>query len=203
MSDVKFKMTGQRELVDKLKTLDRKMRRSITGKALRAGAKITVRALRSAVPKDTGRGAKAIGTKVKTYRASLVGVAITGERVTKVARGKEKETKAKFGGPHFHLIEYGTGERFKTGLKSARKTGNAELVIRAKRIANVQASINRLGSLGAPLGRFAAKVIGKSRTGRVMAKPFFQKAWRSSIGAMQAAQVAVLKREIEALARTG
>ena len=202
-SDVKFKMTGHKELIAKLNSMDRKMRRTISTKAVRAGAKVTVKALRAAAPKDSGKGAKAIGSKVKTYRNNGVTVAISGERRTVVNRSKEPKNKAKYGGPHFHLIEYGTGERFRTGMKAAKRSGNAELIRKATTLRNIQKKINKLGTLGLRVGKFTSERLGTGATGRVTAKPFFQRAWRSSVGAMQAAQVAVLRREIEAAARGG
>src|SRR3990172_1158899 len=100
-----MQMRGHREAMAKFATMDRKMRRTIAAKALRAGAKITVKALRDASPHPRGPGAKAIGTKIKTYRGSQITVAITGERIG-AKRGKG--AKSKWGGAHFHLIEYGT-----------------------------------------------------------------------------------------------
>jgi hypothetical protein len=45
------------------------------------------------------------------------------------------------------------------------------------------------------------RAIGKGRpTGRVVAKPFFVKAVKAAVPAAQAAQLAVLKRELEAAA---
>lgn len=212
---VKFKQTGHRELVQKLRTLDRKMQRSISGKALRAEAKITVRALRAAAPRDTGAGARALGTKVKTYRGSMVTVAISGER-SHGRRGKQKMPKAKYGGPHFHLIEQGTGERFHTGEKKTRATliptgafgkhsvsrmnrhGRAQW---SRTIRDVQSKIKKQQSLSRREQPIAADIQRGRRTGKVQARPFFKRAWQGSIAAGQAAKVAVLKRELESAAR--
>lgn len=204
----RFKMSGMTELKRKLASLDRKLQRSITGKVLRAGAKITVRALRSDAPKATGRGAKAIGTKIKTYKGTRIVVAISGERMTS-RRGREKTSKAKWGGPHFHLIEYGTGQRHHTGEKAARAAmagGDASLMTRhgvrfGKPIKDIQDRIKKGQRLNRP-GRLVAESIrrGKS-TGRVQAKPFFKKAWERVRPQVLTEQARVLGREIEAAAR--
>jgi hypothetical protein len=147
----KFKMHGMQELKRKLASLDRKLQRSISGKVLRAGAKITVRALRADAPKASGRGSKAIGTKIKTYKGTRITAAISGERMTS-RRGREKTSKSKWGGPHFHLIEYGTGKRFHTGEKAAREFA-AVTSARAKAgkqdsAAYVSAVLAKTGSFG-------------------------------------------------------
>lgn len=230
-SDVTFKMNGHRELMTKLSSMDRKMRRTIATKAVRAGAKIMVSALRSAAPKRTGRGAKAIGTKIKTYRNSQVTAAITGERIER-RRGPEKQTKSKWFGPHLHLIEYGTGERFHTGEKAARSAarklgglltsktlrdvlastgvfGTVSIVGRNLRgkiafsriIRETQAKI-KSGDLIARFSKIGKAIHGGHPTGRVRANPFFLKAFRAAVPGVQAAQLAVLRREIEAAAST-
>lgn len=204
---VKFKMqlSGHREAMAKYATLDRKMRRVIAGKALRAGAKITVKALRDAAPKASRRGEKALGTKIKTYRNSQITVAITGERIDRSQ--KDKEQKSKWGGPHFHLIEYGTTERFRTGQKATKRTGMpvgafGEFGKEIRAAQDFTRGKQRRGrSMTARRARKIMAAIGKGApTGRVVAKPFFQRAVRSAVPRVQAAQLAVLKREVEAAA---
>lgn len=223
---VKFQMTGQKELVERLKSLDWKVRRSISAKVLREGSKITVNAIRSAAPKKTGRGAKSLGTKIKSYRDSKVTVAISGERM-----GAKRGGKGEFVGPHFHLIEFGTAERFHTGEKLARATarrlnpgqggswikgilastgsfGEHSVVKWDRRgklkfsriIRNVQQAIRTGQALPRRQAKIAISISKGKRTGRVRPKPFFVKAWRSVIAAVSTAQANRLGREIEAAA---
>jgi hypothetical protein len=228
--DVTFKMTGHKELMSRLSGMDRKMRRSIASKAIRAGQKIMVKALRDASPKASGRGAKAIGSKIKTYKGSQITVGITGERIGS-QRGVKSEGKQKYPGAHFHLIEYGTGERFQTGEKAARdaarklvglltpetlgdvlrSTGTfgqfsvAKLNRRgriefSRTIREAQARMKR-GNIAVRLSAVGRAIRRGRVTGRVRPRPFFKRAFQSAVGRVQAAQLAVLKREIEAAAR--
>lgn len=196
---VKFKLTGHRELVAKLRTMDRKMRRSIGTKAVRAGARVTARAIKAAAPVDTGAGRQAIGTKVKQYRQAMVVVAITGERKGK-RRPSKKLPKASYGAPHLHLIEFGTGERFHTGERK-RVEGSAFVTHGRGTLRDVQSRIKKEQRLGRSAKAVAADLRRGKRTGRVTPRPFFRRAWQGSMRAMQSAQVAVLRREIEAAAR--
>lgn len=231
MPIVRFEMKGQRELLAKLRGMDRKMQRSIGGKVVRAGCKVIVTALKAAAPRDTGRGAKSIGTKFKTYRNGRVTVGISGERV-QGRRDREKGKKSKWGAPHFHLIEYGTGERFHTGEKSARQTAKrlrpyqGERSIRrlltatgtfgkhsapawnrkgqlrfARTLRDVQAKIKRGQRLRRSERAVAVDLARGRRTGRVQPHPFFERIWRSVVGRVQSVQAAVLRREIESAAK--
>lgn len=203
---VKFKLEGGRELIDKLKRLDRKMRRSITNKAMRAGAKIMVKAIRAAVPVRTtgpmeGRGAakKSIGVKIKTYRNSGVTVAIVGERITEGSR------------VHLHLREYGTVERFWTKQTAAvfgnRAVRDAMLLFRVQKIGwkNISEQTEKAAKKVKLASRLMASLIVSNvrrtgqPTGRVTPKPFFQKAAVAVFPAVLAAQRAVLERELAAV----
>ncbi len=233
-----FKLSGQRELVDKLKSMDRKIKRSIATKTVRAGARVTAAAIKAAAPVDTGAGRRAIGTKVKTYKNGGATVAIVGERKGK--RRSKKLPKAAYGAPHFHLIEQGTIERFHTGEKAARafaavttaryragrfdsakyvraslastgsfgrsnvagwSTGKNKRLEFSRNLRDVQQRLSKGQTLRGIHKAIAADYGKGKRTGRITAKPFFQKAWRGAIAATQAAQLVVLRREIEAAAR--
>jgi hypothetical protein len=209
--DLRMELHGAKELTARLRGLDKKVRRSIAGKALRAGAKIMVKALRSAAPvrktgKAAGRGAgkKSLGTKVKTYRNSGITVAISGERKT----GEWV--------PHFHLIEYGTQERYRTGQRQTARLGKpvgafglfGSLVRKAQQRERLAAGIG-MGATKRSLressgidAKHAAQVMAAirtgQRTGRVTPRPFFKKAFMSAVGAVQAKQMEVLKTGIEA-----
>lgn len=225
-----MKMIGHREAVAKLRNLDKKLRRNITGKVMRAGAKVMVRALRQAAPSPgrTGTGAakKSIGSKFKTYRGSLVAVAITGERL----RGRGRKAKGSlfggFGAPHLHLIEEGTAERFHTGERESGRIARA-LGGRATP-QTLQAAVESAGAFGrhafkngrltdrgvlrrtqdairrgnvlARFSKVARDIEGGRSTGRVTARPFFRRTVKATAPAMHAAQLAVLKRELEAAA---
>lgn len=213
-----FKVHGEKQLFSRLNSLDRKTKRRIATKAIRAGAKIQVKALRSATPKDSGAARKAIGTKVKTYRNSGVTVGITGERYTK-RTGDETQTKSKFGGPHLHLIEYGTKERFQTGQKAAVKQlaaltaiGSLGHRVDGGRVSDAKLAI-ATGKARSKVARRIAKGTSVSRaeradlrsgrrTGRVTPRPFFKRVVKATAAAARAALIAVLRREIPAEART-
>lgn len=216
---MKFDMKGDKKLFSRLGGLDRKLKRKISAKVIRAGAKVQSKALRAAAPQDTGAAKRAIGTKVKTYRGSGVTVGITGERKTK--RSKDgKETKAKFGGPHLHLIEYGTQERFQTGQKAGQRgvdaitkltslgyrTSETALQAAQREVATGKArsKVARAVAKGHRVGRATLADLRRGRrTGRVRPKPFFKRTVQATAGAARAAMIDVLKREIPAAARGG
>lgn len=235
---IRFKHEGYRELRDRFIALDRKMRRTIATKAVRAGNAVMTAAIRSHVPVDSGAAKRAIGGKIKTYRNSNVTVGIVGERFES-RRGKEKEKKARWGGPHLHLIEYGTAERFWTGEKRARQAAavytarfhlgkrDSGAFLRAQLAA--AGSFGRQEAVGWNFRRDASKqslvfsrniraamgysgmrsMLSRKRhrdiladvrsgrsTGRVVARPFFEKAFRRAVRYVQEAQTQVLREEI-------
>lgn len=220
----KMKMKGHREAMAKFARLDRKMKRSIADKALRAGAKVMAKAIKAAIPGSGKAARKAIGTKIKTYRSSSITVAITGERIESRAR-REKEQKSRWGGPHLHLIERGTAERFHTGERESRRAkrdlagiatpetlqavlestgafGRFGAEVRAAQDRSRGQITNRNRNISRRRARFILREIAKGRpTGRVRAKPFFVKTVKATTPASQAAQLAVMRRELDAAVR--
>lgn len=217
-SPVAFRMTGHEQLVQRLRSLDGKARRSIHRKALTAGGKVMRQRLKSGIPRRTGAAARSLATKVKLYKSGLRGAAITGER-QQGRKGREKRAKWKHGAPHLHLVEAGTQERFQTGQRAAERRLRAVEAVgdvfggfdaaRAKAgsdvaLAKARSRVARALAGGRSVGRGALRDLRRGRrTGRVRPRRFWRRLVTSAAPAVHAAQAAVLKREIEAAARGG
>lgn len=66
------KMTGMKELQEALRQLDKKMANNVVRKSLRAGAKVTLEAIRGSAPRKTGRMAKAFAVTRGSVRKDRV-----------------------------------------------------------------------------------------------------------------------------------
>lgn len=220
---IAFRTTGIRELRARLGYLDKKARRSIHAKVLRAGAARMRGGLKAGVPRDTGAARRAIVSKVRLKDSGRRGYAVTGERTK--GRTRSKKTKAAVGGPHLHLAESGTQQRFWTGQKRAEK--------RLRQLRALQASpvygLGRGNYAPAIQGAMSAIAIGKARsrvaraiaggesvgaraltdlrkgksTGRVRPRRFWNRIVLGAALRVHATQAAVLKQELEAAWRAG
>lgn len=103
-NSVTINLGGDRELRDKLSRMTRRMRTSAQRKAVRAGSTPIVQAFRAAAPVGkTKRLRKAQTRKFKTYANTQTSIAVVGA-----------DYKI---GPHHHLIEAGTAERWRYSMK--------------------------------------------------------------------------------------
>lgn len=103
---VSMHMTGQRELVAKLKDLDIKARRRIVSFAVRAGNKVLLKAAKEMAPYATGALSSSIYSSIKYYSG-------TGRVVGSVKPGKLTKSKAKKFGmeqriPYWQFVIKGT-----------------------------------------------------------------------------------------------
>lgn len=77
---ITFRINGLRELKQKFDALDKKTRRSISRKSLRAGATIITRGVRNAAPRRTGLLRRSIRSTLKSYGGGARFVAIIGQQ---------------------------------------------------------------------------------------------------------------------------
>lgn len=99
-------LIGVAEVLARLETMDRKVKRDVLRKPVAAVTRSIAADVKRRIPKRTGRLRKAIGTKV-TFRDG-------------VAAGEIGARKGK-GGPHLHLVEFGTVGRIQK--TTGRRTG--------------------------------------------------------------------------------
>lgn len=116
-------LEGLDAMLRRLDELDRRVRRQVLRKPIADVTRAVARDVKARLPKDTGALRKAIGTRI-TYRDGLAAGEI-GAR-----RGK--------GGPHLHLVEFGTVGRVqrstgrRTGTMPARPTLRPALAAAAR-----------------------------------------------------------------------
>ena len=180
------------------------------------------KAWKAGVPRDTGAARRAVTTKVRVLAAGMRGYAVTGERTR--GRTRSKRTKAAVMGPHLHLVERGTQERFHTGQRMAERRLRQLRAFQATPIrgfgrGNFAPAIQRTMSdiaIGKARSRLARAIAGGQSaspaaladlrkgkaTGRVRARPFLARIVAAAAPAVHRAQAEVLKREVEAAWRS-
>lgn len=108
--NLQIKVTGDKELIRKMQGLSKRMATSIQRKAVRAGSTPMLKAFRAAAPVgETGRLRRAQTRKFKTYRNSGTSIAVVGADYSI--------------GPHAHLVERGTVDRYRKKFASFPKRG--------------------------------------------------------------------------------
>ena len=105
MDSVRLDITGFKELHRKLRTMPDNIKRNTVKRAVRAGAKPVIEAIKANAPVGaTGNLQKSIGKREKTYRRSETFFIVIGPR-----------TSGKFLGFHGHWLEEGTEMRYTKG----------------------------------------------------------------------------------------
>lgn len=101
---IDFNMQGIEEMIKSLEQLATRPAMRAPNAAVRAGASVIIKEMRSRAPKETGSLKKALGQKVKVYKRSGVVTSIVG------ARSKKYQTKLGGRNPAYyaHLVEMGT-----------------------------------------------------------------------------------------------
>lgn len=105
-----------RDMIDRLRRLEKNAAKKVARKIVTAGAKVLVRAVKDAVPTASGALRKAIGQKVKVYRGSAVGV--VGARA-----GFDADKYAHF--PNVGTRPHKIGRRKHPGIRAQKYIGRA------------------------------------------------------------------------------
>ena len=99
---VKHSVKNLGEFKGQLQAVQRALRNRILRKAITAGGRPVLKAMRARAPSRTGLTRRSLGTRTRTYRGSGVVVAIIGPR-TRIRDPKTGHTPAKVA----HLVEFG------------------------------------------------------------------------------------------------
>lgn len=130
MSKVFARLTGHKKLIKKLDKLQKKTRKRIEKKVLRAGAAVLKKAVKAAVPVDEGNLKKAIDYK------------LTGKGGAVIGANADYENGGDIPANYVHLVEYGYATAdggtvpgkhpIERGAKSAQDAAGAKMTEKTK-----------------------------------------------------------------------
>jgi len=107
--EIDFKIEGALEIEKALKKLELRIEKNISRRAVGAGAKVFIRAMKSLVPSNTGTLKRSIGMKrLKTRKSATVIIGPRSGKSRQERIGKTGKTIKGSDGWYAHLVEYGT-----------------------------------------------------------------------------------------------
>jgi HK97 gp10 family phage protein len=114
-----FQLSGEKELMRKLRGLPWRTQKKIMTAALREGSKPIIKAAKALVPKETTLLRRALGVRIKHYVTTKAHVAVIGARkiaAPKFRQGLSTGKGARDPRYYAHLVEHGTKPHAQKGV---------------------------------------------------------------------------------------